>query len=164
VKLPLATQTAMNESSRSPEQTAPAGSARWFSFRIALALLALGVVLTVVFIGVSRWRRSSIANTSDPYAAVPFRPKVTYEASNVSVSNTETEPYLDARLIVYVGAVVYSAQIGTIRPGETVTRSLRGLTNEQGESFDPTALHKSELEVRARFGGYDVHKDFPAPR
>jgi hypothetical protein len=161
---PLATQTAMNESSRSPEQTSRAGGARWFSFRIALALLALGVVFAVVFIGVPRWRRSPIANTNDGYAAVPFRPRVAYEALNVSVSNTETEPYLDTRLIVYVGAVVYSAQIGTIRPGETVTRSLRSLTNQQGDRFDPAATHKSELEVRARFGGYDVHKDFPAPR
>ena len=154
----------MNQSSRSPEETARAGGARWFTYRIALALLALGFVVTVVFIGVSRWRRSPIADTSEPYAPVPFRPKVTYDASDVSVSNTETEPYLDTRLIVYVGAVVYSAQIGTIRPGETVTRSLRTLTSQQGESFDPTAPHKSELEVRARFGGYDVHKDFPAPR
>jgi hypothetical protein len=54
--------------------------------------------------------------------------------------------------------------IGTIRPGETIKRSLRGLTNERGESFSPGIPKTSELEVRARFGGYDVHKDFPPPR
>jgi hypothetical protein len=88
---------------------------------------------------------------------------VTYESSDVIVGNTEEEPYLDTSLIIYVGATRYRMQIGTIRPGETIKRSLRGLTNERGESFSPGAPKTSELEVRARFGGYDVHKDFPPP-
>ena len=55
-------------------------------------------------------------------------------------------------------------QVGPIRPGETVTRSLLSLTNEHGESFNPNSVQISELEVRATFRGYETHKDFPAPK
>ena len=102
-------------------------------------------------------------NASDHYAGIPFRPKVTYDSSGVTISNTEEGPYLDTSLNVYVGATHYGVRVGTIRPGETVKRSLRSLTNERGESFEPGSPGTSELEVRARFGRYDVHKDFPPP-
>ncbi|HKP39083.1 MAG TPA: hypothetical protein VJT71_19650 [Pyrinomonadaceae bacterium] len=104
---------------------------------------------------------SAPRNTS---AGIPFRPKLTYESSNVSVTNTESEPYLDTSVHIYVDGTLYSAQIGRINPGETVTRLLSSLTNERGESFDPGSSRVSELEVRARFGRYAVHKDFPPPR
>lgn len=58
-------------------------------------------------------------------------------------------------------------QIGTIRPGETVTHSLLSLTNEQGAAFNPNSVGSnqiSELEIRATFRGHEVHKDFPAPK
>jgi hypothetical protein len=68
-------------------------------------------------------------------------------------------------------------QVGTIQPGETVTRSLLSLTNEHGAKFNPnsvqsnsnsvdstpTTVQISELEVRANFRGHEVHKDFPPP-
>jgi hypothetical protein len=89
---------------------------------------------------------------------------VTYQSLGVAVSNTEQEPYLDTRLNLYVGAIVYSVQVGTLNPGETVTRPLRAFSNEHGESFDPDSHKAILLEVRARFSGYDVHKDFPPPQ
>ena len=108
--------------------------------------------------------RRQAPKTNDPYANIPFHPRVTYDSLNVTIANTEAEPYLNTSLNLYVGATLYSVQVGTIRPGETVTRPLRSLTNEHGESFNPNTPKTSELEVRARFGGYDVHKDFPPPR
>jgi hypothetical protein len=70
---------------------------------------------------------------------------------------------LNTSLNIYVGAIPYKLQIGTILPGETIRRSLRDLTNERGESFNAGTPRASQLEVRARFGGYEVHKDFPPP-
>jgi hypothetical protein len=104
-----------------------------------------------------------MTNTSDPYAALPFRPKVTYDSSDMTISNTEKEPYLDTSLNIYIEATRYSMQIGTIGPGETLKRSFSSLRNERGESFKPGIPRTSELEVRARFRGYDVHRDFPPP-
>lgn len=76
----------------------------------------------------------------------------------------EAEPYVDTSLNVYIDGTLYSTQLGTVLPGRTVQRPLRSLLNERGESFDPTRAGISELEVRARFGGYAVHKDFPPPK
>ncbi|HJU54294.1 MAG TPA: hypothetical protein VJ715_06980 [Pyrinomonadaceae bacterium] len=154
----------MKETHRRPEEVSSTGKARSTSLRILLRAAAVSIVLALALVAALHWRRTPTTNTSDPYAAVPFRPRVTYDSSNVTVTNTEDEPYLDASLNVYVGATLYSAQLGTIRPGETMTRPLRSLTNDRGENFDPGAPDISELEVRARFGGYNVHKDFPPPR
>ena len=152
----------MKETRRRPEEAAPTGNTRLGTSRIFLWGMAAAIILALAVAGVLHRRRPA-ANPSDPLAAVPFRPRVTYESSDVAVSNTEGEPYLDTSLHLYVGAVRYSARVGTIRPGESVRRSLRSLTNERGESFAPGAPRTSQLEVRARFGGYDVHKDFPPP-
>jgi hypothetical protein len=138
------------------------GNVRLSFFRILFWGVAVSLVLALVLIATLHWRQAS--KTNDPYANIPFHPKVTYDSFNVTITNTEAEPYLNTSLNLYVGAVLYSAQVGTIRPGESVTRSLRSLTNASGESFDPNTPRTSELEVRARFGGYDVHKDFPPPR
>ena len=153
----------MKETCHHPKEASSTGNARLTLFRILLWGTAASIVLASAFVGVLHWQRDSTTNTSDPYATIPFRPKVTYDSSDMSISNTEEEPYLDTSLIIYVDATRYRMQIGTIRPGETIKRSLRSLTNERGESFSLGAPRTSELEVRARFGGYDVHKDFPPP-
>ncbi|MFY9618862.1 MAG: hypothetical protein WAQ99_03540, partial [Pyrinomonadaceae bacterium] len=100
-----------------------------------------------------------------------FRPAVTYDSWNVSIRNTEQEPYLNTSLRIYVGGTLYSMRVGTIRPGETVTHSLLSLTNEHGDKFNPNSVGStpssvqiSELEVRATFRGHEVHKDFPPPK
>jgi hypothetical protein len=153
----------MKETHHRFEETSSTTNARSTLFRILLWGTAISIVLAGAVVGVLRWRKPP-TSTSDPYATLPFRPKVTYDLPEVAISNTEAEPYLDTSLIIYVGATRYAMQIGTIRPGETIKRSLRDLTNERGESFSPGIPRTSELEVRARFGGYDVHKDFPPPR
>ena len=153
----------MKETSPRSEEASSIRDSRSALFRILLWGTAASIVLASALVGVLHWRRDSATGTGDPYATLPFRPRVTYESSDVIISNTEEEPYLDTSLIIYVEATPYRMRIGTIRPGETIKRSLRRLTNERGESFSPGAPRTSELEVRARFGGYDVHKDFPPP-
>lgn len=152
---------AMKDACHRPEE---ASSNRGLSAsRIALWVTVAFIVLASAVAVLLHWRRDSKTNAGDPYASIPFRPRVTYNASEVSISNAEEEPYVDTSLNIYVGATHYGVPVGTIRPGETVRRPLRSLTNERGESFEPGSPGASELEVRARFGGYDVHKDFPPP-
>ena len=153
----------MKETRQQHEEASSNRNARSTLFPILLWGMAISVVLASVLVGVLHWQRDSTPSTSDPYATLPFLPKVTYDSSDVIISNTEAVPYLDTSLIIYVDATRYRMQIGTIRPGETIKRSLHNLTNERGESFSPGAPRTSELEVRARFGRYDVHKDFPPP-
>ena len=153
----------MKETRHPPEASSPSENPR-SKLRRFLWLTTFLVLLGAALAGAFLWRRSSTTVTNDPYARVPFRPRVTYDSLNVSVTNTEGQPYLDTSLNLYVGALLYSVKVGTIRPGETVTCSLRSFKNERGETFDPNTAKTSELEVRARFAGYDVHKDFPAPR
>jgi hypothetical protein len=153
----------MKKSCHQSKEASSTGNARLTFFRILLWGTVASIVLALAFVGVLHWRRDSTTNTSDPYATIPFRPKVIYDSSDVIISNTEEEPYLDTSLNIYVEATSYRMQIGTIRPGATIKCSLRSLTNEHGESFNPGVPRTSELEVRARFGGYDVHKDFPPP-
>jgi hypothetical protein len=153
----------MKDARHRPEEASPNGDARLTASRIPLRVAVAFIVLASALAGLLHWRRGSTGDASDPYAGVPFRPKVTYDSSAVTIGNTEGEPYLDTSLNIYVGATRYRVLVGTIRPGETVKRPLRSLTNERGESFEPGSPGTSELEVRARFGGYDVHKDFPPP-
>jgi hypothetical protein len=118
----------------------------------------VSVVIVIGLVAVVRWRQSS---TISP--AIPFQPRLSYESSNAIITNTETEPYFDVSLHVYVDGTLYSAPVGTISPGETVKRPLSSLKNQRGENFDPERKGISELEVRARFKGYAVHKDFARP-
>jgi hypothetical protein len=153
----------MKDARHQPKEASSNGDARLNASRIPLWATVAFIVLASALAGLLHWRRDSATGASDPYAGVPFRPRVTYDSSEVTVGNTEGEPYSDTSLSIYVGATRYRVQVGTIRPGETVRRPLRSLTNERGESFEPGSPGTSELEVRARFGGYDVHKDFPPP-
>jgi hypothetical protein len=138
--------------------------------RILIFAVTASMVIAVVA-SACRSRQQPANVTTDPYATLPFRPAVTYDSWNVSIRNTEQEPYLNTSLRLYVGGTLYSLQVGTIRPDETVTRSLLSLTNEHGDKFNanfvratPSAAQISELEVRATFRGHDVHKDFPPPK
>ena len=133
--------------------------------RTVLRVLIITIAGLVLAIAASACRspRQSRRLTSDPYAPLPFRPAVSYDSGNVSIRNTEQEPYLNTSVRLYVGGTLYSVPVGTIQPGETLTRSLISLTNEHGDKFNPNAAQISELEVRATFRGYEVHKDFPPP-
>lgn len=146
------------------DQRSLSGKSRSTLFRILMFAGAVTVVFAVVVVSALHWRRQFQHVAGDPYANIPFRPAVTYDSWNVSIRNTEPEPYFNTSLILYVGGTRYSLPVGTIRPGEIVTRSLLGLTNEHGGSFKPNSLQISELEVRANFRGYEVHKDFPPPK
>src|SRR5687767_2099752 len=94
-------------------------------------ILAITGLVVVVVVGIFLWQRQS--TPSDPSANLPFRPKVTYESGNISITNTEEEPYLDTSFHLYVDGTLYSRKIGTISPGETVTRPLLSLQNEHGQ-------------------------------
>ena len=132
--------------------------------RILILSVAPSVVLTAVLLSACRSHDPSPNVPSDPYATLPFRPAVTYDSWNVSIRNTENEPYLNPSLRLYVGGTLYEMHVGTIQPGEAATRSLLSLTNERGEKFNPNSTQISELEVRATFRGHEVHKDFPPPK
>jgi hypothetical protein len=153
----------MNETHHQHEEASSNRNARSTLLPILLWGMAVSVVLAAALVGVLYWQQDSTTCTSDSYVPLTFLPKVTYDSSDVTISNTQEEPYLDASLIIYVDATRYRVQIGTISPGETIKHSLRSLTNERGERFSLGAPRTSELELRARFGGYDVHKDFPPP-
>lgn len=131
-------------------------------FRILLWAVVTSIILGAA-LGVFYWRRNLTTNTRDLRNSIPFHPKVTYDSADVTISNTEDEPYLDTNLNIYIESTRYSLKIGTIVPGEIIKRPWRSLTDERGESFRPGVPRTSELEVRARFGGYEVHKDFPPP-
>jgi hypothetical protein len=152
----------MKETRYQRKGASAAGIARRTFLRIlvlaAVASIGLGTALDVFY-----WRRNLTTNTRDRRNTIPFQPRVTYDSSNVTISNTEDEPYLDTNLNIYVESTRYTLKIGTIVPGEIIKRPWRSLTDERGESFSPGVARTSELEVRARFGGYDVHKDFPPP-
>jgi len=152
----------MKETRYQRKDTSGVSIARLPFFRILLWAAVASIILASA-VAVIYWRRNVMTSTRDPRTTIPFRPKVSYDSSDVTISNTEDEPYLDVSLNIYIEATRYSLKIGTIGPGETLRRPLRSLTNERGESFNPGVPRTSELEVRARFGGYDVHKDFPPP-
>lgn len=103
------------------------------------------------------------SSNGDLYATLPFRPGVIFESHRVTVTNTENDPYQDTRLNIYVGWTIYSAKIGMLSPGETVSRSFSEFINEKDEPFDPSVKKASHLEVRAQFRGNNDHKDFPPP-
>lgn len=148
---------AIRENSRHHKEPFPMENIR------LVILLLCGLLVSVVLSAVALYRHSPTQATDDPYAALPFRPRVTYNLPDVAVINTEKEPYLDTRLTIYVGVVTYRAWVGTLRPGETATRPLREFTNERGDSFNLATQKADLLEVRAHTGGYEVHKDIPPP-
>ncbi|MFY9620361.1 MAG: hypothetical protein WAQ99_11185, partial [Pyrinomonadaceae bacterium] len=71
-------------------------------------ILLFALTASVVFAVVSACRSH---RASDPYATLPFRPAVTYDSWNVSIRNTEQEPYLNTSLRIYVGGTLYSMRV-----------------------------------------------------
>ena len=130
----------------------------------SVIFLLCGLIVSIAIFTIALRRPDFTQTTGDPYAAVPFRPRVTYNLPDVSVMNTETESYLETRLTIYVGANTYRVWVGNLAPGETATRRLRDFTGERGDSFNLATQKADLLEVRARMGGYEVHKDIPPPR
>ena len=129
-------------------------------------LLVWGFVLVALAIAgfsIVRWRQRAGPGSTSSLIGIAFHPRLTYDSEYISVTNTEGEPYLEASLNIYIDGTLYRARIGTIQPGQTVRTPLRELVNERGESFDRRRPAISELEVRAYFGGYAVHKDFKPP-
>jgi flagellar basal body-associated protein FliL len=126
---------------------------------ILCGLVALLLAVSAIF-ALVRWRQSK---NSDTHATIPFRPRVTYESADVLVTNTEAEAYVDTSVNIYVDGTLFRAELGTIKPGETKQLPLSSLTSESGQRFHSGQGRTSELEVRAHFGGYAVHKDFPPP-
>ena len=101
---------------------------------------------------------------NDVYARVPFRPNLVCDSRGMTLANTEDAPYLDTRITIYVGWVNYTAIVGTVEPGQKVSRQFVDFANAKGEVFDPENQKGAHIEVRASFRGYDDHKDFPPPR
>ena len=133
-----------------------------FTHRFALLIVSTAIGFAIN--GGCYLQHSHSNSANDLYATIPFHPKVTYENSNVVITNPEEEPYFDMSLRVYIGSTLYMAGIGTLQPGESKTCPMSSLVNSDGDSFVPGAPKTSELEIRARFRGYDDHKDFPPPR
>src|SRR5436305_11193681 len=104
----------MKETRLQPEEASSMRNSRLTIFRLLPWGLVASIVLALSIVGVLHWRRASKTNASDPYAMIPFRPRVTYDSLNVSITNTEEEAYLNTSLNLYVGATLYSVQIGTI--------------------------------------------------
>jgi hypothetical protein len=152
----------MKEIRRQPEDAASTNNTRLTALRVCLWGLALSAIVVLTLAIASYWHGLN-RKPDDPYATLQFRPRITYNSSDVTVINTEGEPYLDTKLTLYVAAIAYSVSVGTVRPGESLTRSLSVFTDEHGNNFDPAKQKAILLEVKARMGGYDVHKDFPPP-
>lgn len=77
--------------------------------------------------------------------------------------NTEEEAYFDTQLTFFVGWTKCHAQAGTIGPGQEARIPLHTFVFEDGKRFDPGTMKAKLLEVKARMGGYEVHRDLPAP-
>lgn len=152
----------MCETGHQSERKSLSGGSRWIARRTLVLGVVSAIVITLGLVTALRLLRNSKLANIERNAAIPFRPKVTFQTSNVTITNTEREPYVDTRLVIYVGGTLYGLEVGTVRPGESITRSMLELKNARGEGLEPGSK-TSELEVRARFGGYEVHKDFPPP-
>jgi hypothetical protein len=127
---------------------------------VLVALLALSVMAGVTIALVLHWRRVP----PDPYFGLPFRPKVSYEGSHLTVVNTEKEPYLDTQLTLFVGWTSCRVRLGTILPGKEVRVPLSSFAYDDGKLFDPVKTKAKLLEVRATMNGYEVHRDLPPPQ
>jgi hypothetical protein len=122
----------------------------------------LAIVLALTFEFACSYQEGS-NNSEDLYANIPFHPRLVSDQRGVTMTNTETAPYLDTRINIYVGWTKYTAQVGTLSPGESASREFGDFTNEKNEVFDPANQKAAHIEVQARYQGYEDHKDFPPP-
>jgi hypothetical protein len=136
----------------------------WFSISRVIAGVAIFVVLTIA-IAVGLFWRNGVSHVVDSYSdTLPFRPKIIYSGSDITVTNTGEEPYLDTQLTLFVGWTTCHASLGTISPGSSASVSFSAFVYEDGKHFEPTISRAKLLEVRARMNGYEVHRDLPPPK
>jgi hypothetical protein len=133
-----------------------------------LSILMRAVVLSGVLIaaaGVALYSRTAPTHVGDSYDDdLPFRPRVIYSSSSITVVNTETEPYSDVQLTLFVGWSSCHATLGTIEPGALASIPFTHCQYDDGNFFDPLSSSAKLLEVRAHFKGWEVHRDLPPPR
>ena len=153
----------MKAEPRQIEESLPKPSVRSRASRVLLSLLIVSAVLVLAIAVVLYWRSAPLA-APDPYATLPFRPKVTYDGSHLTVINTEKESYLDTQLTLFVGWTTCRVSVGTIPPGREVSIPLSAFAYEDGKPFDPANTKAKLLEVRAHMNGYEVHRDLPPPQ
>jgi hypothetical protein len=131
---------------------------------LVMKVIALSAVL-VLAVGVALYSRTAGTHVGDSYEDnLPFRPKVIYSSSSITVVNTETEPYSEVQLTLFFGRSACQMSLGTINPGSRASTSLSECKFDDGTFFDPVASTAKLLEVRARFKQQEVHRDLPPPR
>jgi hypothetical protein len=125
----------------------------------ALAAAALAAAVLVAL----QWRVEPLL-PEDPYRdALPFRPRVSYRGAEVIVSNPGSETYAETELTLFAGWTSCRAWVGAVPAGETVRVPLHEFKYEDGSRFDPDAGRARLLEIKARMGGREVHRDLPPP-
>lgn len=130
--------------------------------RTVWALCAAGFAALAVVVAL-QWRGGRLW-PEDPYDdPLPFRPRVSYRGADVIVSNPGGEPYAETELTLFVGRTSCRTRVGRVAPGETVSVPLRDFTYDDGSRFDRDATKASLLEIKARMGGQEVHRDLPPP-
>jgi hypothetical protein len=131
---------------------------------VLLKAVVLSGVL-VLAVGVALYSRSASTHVGDSYDDnLPFRPRIVYSSSDITVVNTETEPYYEVQLTLFVGWTACRVMLGTINSGSQVSIPLTEFKYDDGTFFDPISSRAKLLEVRARLKGQDVHRDLPPPR
>ncbi len=153
----------MKDEPREIEESSPEPSDRLRISRVLLWLLTVSAVVALTIAVALHWRGPALT-APDPYATLPFRPKVTYYGSQLTVINTEKESYLDTQLTLFVGWTTCRVSVGTIPPGREVSIPLSAFTYEDGKPFDAANTKAKLLEVRAHMNGYEVHRDLPPPQ
>lgn len=155
----------MKQDRRHADETSPVRNALPGFSRTLLWGLVAAATAVAFAVAVAIYWRSAPPHEDDRYAdTLPFRPKVAYSGADVTVTNAGGQPYLDTQLTLFVGWTACHARLGTIPPGEKMSIPLRAFMYEDGTRFDPDATKAKLLEVRARMGGYEVHRDLPPPQ
>ena len=131
---------------------------------VVLKVVVLSGVL-VLAVAVALYSRTATTHVGDSYGdSLPFRPRVIYSGSSITVVNTETAPYSEVQLTLFAGRTACRISLGTIDPGAQVSASISDCKFDDGTSFDGDSSTAKLLEVRARFRDREVHRDLPPPR
>src|SRR5262245_22273562 len=88
--------------------------------RVALVLIKAVMLAGVLAAAaaVALYSRTAPTHVGDSYDDdLPFRPRVIYSSSSITVVNTEAEAYSDVQLTLFVGTSACRATLGTINPG-----------------------------------------------
>jgi hypothetical protein len=131
--------------------------------RLLMKVLVLSVVMCAA-VALALYSRTPPTHVGDSYDDdLPFRPRVIYSGSSVAVVNTETKPYYDVQLTLFVDRSTCRANLGTIDAGTLARVPLGQFKFDDGTGFDSISSTARLLEVRARFEGREVHRDLPPP-